>query len=792
MTIKINSPYGADTTMFQQNGVGAVIRNGLYKQREIVSVTDFGAKGDGITNDTISIQRAFDALPEGGTLYFPVGTYLITSTITCSKAFTVYAYGASFFVNANVTAFIFTANVVEVSPLTANYVLGAKTLFVSGLTTALKKGQPFKVISNAVDPANRDNGASTKHYRISEWATAGEGSTITNIVLTQPLRFSKGIDPISIDGDEDYVDCFTTDYHAKVLVTSSKKMCFYGGTIYYPDGNDDTWKGKCLSIVGYYTPIIKDVVITRGYAQGIVVAGCYKPIIEACNVSNLNDNTSKGQYGYAVDDVSYMTSVSNCKFSNVRHHYTTGGATIEVDSTLYNNWLWTGQVYGGVVSNCSASGHGTFDTHHGARNITFDNCIVDGSDSWAYTSRGVGITFNNCRALNCKYGMFIYTEYESGDSEDDLWVSGKPWGCSTARVINPYLDVETRPLYFSQMRHIELIGGKVKATNQRLIENNGSNLIVDGSIDFEVTNHDGTRVYTELNDYGIFNASATSGTLAPSADWIARTVFTSGAEVRVNAKNAINTGSTMSVFKDTSGTPTVVNGRITLILSDDFNKFIDGAASSYVGAEHSEIRVEVDGAADNSLDYVYLLGSKLRVTTADETGFYDGTGYKKRSEKLSSYSTDAVAIPGTGLLIEPAYAPEFICGKFLNEAGHCLRYSFRISKSNSIGAAIIGVDLQTSYVTNIPIAATDSNCKVDIWVNTLNVNSQRIVVKASSSSPGSSLVTPASEFLTTTNEVTPLTSTVSCIRFNVTAAVGDTITFQEMAIYSDMVGYGFA
>ena len=44
------------------------------------NVRDFGAKGDGISDDTKAIE---DALAKGdGTLQFPKGDYLITHTIT--------------------------------------------------------------------------------------------------------------------------------------------------------------------------------------------------------------------------------------------------------------------------------------------------------------------------------------------------------------------------------------------------------------------------------------------------------------------------------------------------------------------------------------------------------------------------------------------------------------------------------------------------------------------------------------------------------------------------------------
>jgi hypothetical protein len=68
------------------NAPGAVGKTVHQKLQEYISVKDFGAVGDGTTDDTAAIQAAIDymrnaAQSAGGVLHFPAGTYRITDTL---------------------------------------------------------------------------------------------------------------------------------------------------------------------------------------------------------------------------------------------------------------------------------------------------------------------------------------------------------------------------------------------------------------------------------------------------------------------------------------------------------------------------------------------------------------------------------------------------------------------------------------------------------------------------------------------------------------------------------------
>lgn len=80
----INTSTSYSNLTFLNTGTGAVARGGRVKMQEVaVSVKDFGAVADNVTDDTAAIQAAIDYVSSigGGDVLFPVGRYMTTGTL---------------------------------------------------------------------------------------------------------------------------------------------------------------------------------------------------------------------------------------------------------------------------------------------------------------------------------------------------------------------------------------------------------------------------------------------------------------------------------------------------------------------------------------------------------------------------------------------------------------------------------------------------------------------------------------------------------------------------------------
>lgn len=95
---------GDDTLLVLQDSSGAVkqITSADFaaistSPQGVINVKWFGAKGDGVTDDTISVQNAINSAAANQAVYFPPssGAYIITSQITFTKNnLTIFGYGA--------------------------------------------------------------------------------------------------------------------------------------------------------------------------------------------------------------------------------------------------------------------------------------------------------------------------------------------------------------------------------------------------------------------------------------------------------------------------------------------------------------------------------------------------------------------------------------------------------------------------------------------------------------------------------------------------------------------------
>jgi len=103
----MTTQYSSDSSQVSYSGnTSFATRSAQSKFQEFVSVKDFGAVGDGTTDDTTAIQNAVNWCQSNSwpMLWVPPSIYKITSTITVTKPVKFVGYGNGFEANGNFPA----------------------------------------------------------------------------------------------------------------------------------------------------------------------------------------------------------------------------------------------------------------------------------------------------------------------------------------------------------------------------------------------------------------------------------------------------------------------------------------------------------------------------------------------------------------------------------------------------------------------------------------------------------------------------------------------------------------
>lgn len=137
---------GDSLVAVKQPFTGASSRTQHDKNLDIVSVKDFGAVGDGVSDDTSAIQSAINALtPAGGRLYLPKGAYKITAELSITNI-PIEIFGDGMYatrieqVTANANGIHFVSNTTNNAPSTDNLLINSLHIHDISVNRGLNSG----------------------------------------------------------------------------------------------------------------------------------------------------------------------------------------------------------------------------------------------------------------------------------------------------------------------------------------------------------------------------------------------------------------------------------------------------------------------------------------------------------------------------------------------------------------------------------------------------------------------------------------------------------------------------
>lgn len=433
--------------IFAGNTTGAtmIVADGTTTPRSIsdrfaniINVKDFGAKGDGVTDDTESIQAAIDSIrysKVSKSVYLPCGKYFISKTINIPQKICIYG---------------------------------------DGITTEI-------VADSSIVYAFSSHGEMDDiEYRLNENATSFDTTLSTNIPVSvgDDILLVSQRNALSPDGGKDWQLGVPTSgshatYYAEVIkvVEKNDNGFSFQPPLVFPDYNKDNSQetdqyarnGSTVAKIYFNTDIeIRDLkIINVGIRFTLVSKSTIKNIVFDKNIYN----------GYAIHfDRCYGCNIIECDvhhdpnlwLNDLSHHLK--------PNTKY--WTWNSYVIASswncCLENCS-DWHGmqgydvsNYDYSYPTMFTTFKNCKSFNNFLNGLTIHPgqFGTSITGCSFINCLTGVLLRSPYTLIDS-CYIYTSGNNVFASDSNTgeVNRGIDIQ-----LGFFHHSSIIGNKITRT----------------------------------------------------------------------------------------------------------------------------------------------------------------------------------------------------------------------------------------------------------------------------------------------------------------------------------------